>query len=138
MSAQPTSLARVPDMKGRDLNSAQKQAAAAGYPTSIALRAGPGRAGTVIDQRPEPGTYLAKRSSVVLAVTQGARQIGVPDVRGMPVDEARRVLEEADLTPGDVIYRRAANAEPNRVISTDPPGGATVDAGTTVNVVAAV
>jgi beta-lactam-binding protein with PASTA domain len=55
----------------------------------------------------------------------------------MPVDEARRVLREAELTPGDVIYRRVASGEPNRVISTDPPGGATVDAGTSVAVVAA-
>jgi serine/threonine-protein kinase len=103
----------------------------------VALRTGPGRAGTVLEQQPEPGDFLARRSAIVLAVSRGARQVGVPDVRGMPVDEARRVLREAELTPGDVIYRRVASGEPNRVISTDPPGGATVDAGTSVAVVAA-
>jgi serine/threonine-protein kinase len=121
-----------------DIRSAQKVAAAAGYSTSVVLRAGPGRAGTVLDQQPEAERFLGRRSAIILAVSRGARQVGVPDVRGMPVDEARRVLAEAELTPGDVTYRRETRAEPNRVISTEPPGGSTVDAGTKVDVFAAV
>jgi serine/threonine-protein kinase len=73
----------------------------------------------------------------VLTVTKGARQVGVPDVRGMPVAEARRVLRDADLVPGDVTYRPRPDRESNRVYATDPPAGATVDAGTAVHVYAA-
>jgi serine/threonine-protein kinase len=138
MSVQTTSLARVPELTRLDVTTAQREAAAAGYSTSFSLRDGPDRAGTVLDQQPEPGSFLARRSVIALAVSRGAKQVGVPDVRGMPVEEARRVIQGAELTPGDVTYRRAVGKEPDRVISTDPPQGATVDAGTRVDVVAAV
>jgi beta-lactam-binding protein with PASTA domain len=55
----------------------------------------------------------------------------------MPVDEARRLLTESELSAGDVTYRNSPGSEPNRVVSTDPPPGSTVDAGTPVDVVAA-
>jgi serine/threonine-protein kinase len=137
MATQPGALTEVPALEGTALRAAQARAAAAGFTTRIVLKAGPGAAGTVLDQQPDAGVLAARRSAVVLFVTKGARQVGVPDVRGMPVAEARRVLAEAELTPGDVTYRSSPRTEPNRVITTDPPPGATVDVGTSVHVFAA-
>lgn len=137
LSSQPNALARVPELEGKRLHEAQAEAAAAGFTTRVVLRAGPGAAGTVLAQQPSSEVLSARRTPVVLIVTKGKRQVGVPDVRGMPVAEARQVLKDADLTPGDVTYRPTPNAEPNRVYATDPPAGATVDAGTAVHVYAA-
>jgi serine/threonine-protein kinase len=137
MSTRPTALAPVPDLEGASVIVAQTEAAAAGYTTRVTLKSGPGRAGTVLAQQPAPRTLLARGAAIVLFVTRGARQVGVPDVRGLPVAEARRVLREAGLTLGDVTYRPAPGREANRVITTDPPPGATVDAGTAVAVFAA-
>ncbi len=137
MATRPDALTRVPDLEGERLHNAQAEAASAGFTTRVVLKTGPGAAGTVLTQQPEPDGLLAGRSPVVLFVTKGARQVGVPDVRGMPVAEARRVLVESDLTPGDITYRPTPSGETNRVYATDPPAGATVDAGTAVHVYAA-
>ncbi len=137
MSSAPDALARVPDLEGLPLESARVQADAAGYHPRILLRDGPGRAGTVLRQHPPPTAILARGGSIDLHVTRGAKQVGIPDVRGMPVDEAQRLLRQSQLSPGDVTYRTVPGGEPNRVIATDPPAGATVDAGSTIHVIAA-
>lgn len=137
MSTSAGALAKVPDLAGLPLQDAQAVAAASGYPTRVVLRPGPEVAGTVLSQEPAAGEFLAQGAAVELHVTRGARQIGVPDVRGMPVDEARRLLAEAELTPGDVTYVPAPDKEPNRVISTAPGPGDLVDAGTAVSLEAA-
>lgn len=136
MSTGTDALARVPDLEGLRLQAAQSRALASGYPTRVVLTAGPGLAGTVLDHEPPPGSLAHRGSPIVLRVTQGARQVRVPDVRGMPVAEALRLLSEAELAPGDVTYRRDPRKEPNRVVTTDPAPGASVDAGTDVNLTA--
>lgn len=137
MSTGPGAAARVPDVRGLPADAAQTAAASAGYRTRITLQSGAGLAGTVLDQQPTPGDIAGKGTAIDLRVSTGAPQVKVPDVRGMPVDEARLVLKETGLEPGDVTYRRSPGREPNRVISTNPKPGATVDAATPVAVIAA-
>ena len=136
MSTAPDALGRVPDLQGLPVETARIQSDAAGYKPRILLQDGPGRAGTVLRQHPPPSAILHHGGSIDLHVTRGARQVAVPDVRGMPVDEAQRVIRQAQLSPGDVTYRTIPDSEPNRVIATDPAAGATVDAGSTVHMIA--
>ena len=91
----------------------------------------------MLRQHPPPSAILHHGGSIDLHVTRGAPQVAVPDVRGMPVDEAQRVLRQSQLSPGDVTYRTIPGGEPNRVIATDPAAGKNVDAGSTVDVIAA-
>jgi serine/threonine-protein kinase len=137
MSGSPTALDHVPDLVGLRGDVAQRQARASGYLAHFVIRPGPGRAGTVLDQRPDPGTLAGRSSAIDLFVTEGAPQVAVPDVRGMPVHEARQTLIRAGLEPGDVTYRRGTGAESDRVISSDPKGGSVVDAGSKVSIIAA-
>lgn len=137
MGSAPDALAPVPDLTGRPVETARLAARADGYHTQVIERPGPGRAGTVMSQHPKPGVHLAKGARIDLHVTRGTRQVVIPDTRGMPVDEALRVLRQAGVSPGEVTYRTVEGAEANRVISTEPRQGATVDAGSTVVVVAA-
>ncbi len=136
MGSSSKSLDRVPDLAGLHLGAAETLASASGYTTRVVLVTGPGVAGTVLEHRPAAGALLARGSAIELDVTRGARQVGVPDVRGLPVDDARRILREAGLEPGDVLYREY-ESEPHRVVATEPRAGTSVDAGTSVVVIAA-
>jgi serine/threonine-protein kinase len=137
MSTSADAVDRVPDLRGLRLDVAQTTASTSGYTTRVVLGSGPGVAGTVLDHEPTAGSLLARGSPIELHVTRGARQIRVPDVRGMPVSEARQLLAEAELTPGSVTYRPAPGKEPNRVIVSEPAAGASVDSGTSVDLTAA-
>ena len=136
MSTGSDALGRVPDLDGLQLKAAEARAQSAGYPTRVVLRSGPGLAGTVLDHEPAAGSFARRGSPIELRVTQGARQVRVPDVRGMPVAEAQRLLSEADLVPGIVTYRRDPQKEPNRVVTSVPAPGTSVDAGTDVDLTA--
>lgn len=137
MSSSTAAVDRVPDLRGLQLDVAQVRASTSGYPTRVVLDAGPGVAGTVLDHEPPAGALQPRGSPIELRVTRGARQVRVPDVRGMPVREARQLLAEAELTPGSVTYGAAPGAEPNRVIASHPAPGASVDSGTSVHLTAA-
>jgi beta-lactam-binding protein with PASTA domain len=133
----PDAAARVPELRTLNVNTAIAKAAHAGYFTNVSFRKGGGIAGTVVAQRPEPRVVFDKHSTIVLVVTRGAAQVKVPDVRHLPVDEARRRIDRGNLRVGHVTYRRDPELEPDRVIATRPKQNTLVDAYSTVDIVAA-
>lgn len=137
MSGTPTASARIPSLAGMQINPAIAKAAKAGYFTKVEFRRGGGIAGTVVGQDPVPGVVRDKHSTIVLRVTRGAAQVRVPDVRHLPVDEARRRIDRGNLKPGTVTFRNEPKLEPDRVISTVPKAGTLVDVNTRVDIVAA-
>ena len=137
LSAAPTAAHRVPDLEGLQVNPAIARAADEGYFTKVVFRRGGGIAGTVIDQTPQARIVRDKGTRIVLAVTEGAAQVKVPNIKGVVVEEARRRLDRGHVTPGAVTYVEHAGARSNHVIRTDPPAGKLVDVGTTVDIVAA-
>jgi serine/threonine-protein kinase len=93
-----------------------------------------GVAGTVVDQTPKAGTFMQRGEVVTLAVSAGARQVVVPDVTGMPLEQARTVLERAHLQIGAVIYKAVPQREPGRVVETSPAPRSRVDESSGVDV----
>ena len=81
---------------------------------------------------PAPGTVLPVGSEVKLVMSKGSPPVTLPDLDGRTVDEARRVLDEAGLTVGDVREVFDADVDEGRVAGTDPGEGASVNAGGTV------
>lgn len=120
------------------MNRAIARAAKDGFFTKVEFREGGGVAGTVIRQQPEAQVVRNKRSTIVLEVTKGAAQIKIPDVRLIPVDDARRRLSDAHLRPGAVRYQKGGEIRSNSVIRTVPPHGTSVDVDSTVDIIAAV
>lgn len=55
--------------------------------------------GSVISQKPAPGTAVKRGTVVEVVVSRGRRPIDVPDVRQLPVDHATAKLTEAGLRP---------------------------------------
>jgi eukaryotic-like serine/threonine-protein kinase len=85
--------------------------------------------GKVVGTRPPAGEQLPRGATVEVVVSKGPDVVKVPKVEGLTLDEAIARLEAAGLTVGDVSG--PARGEP---YVTDPPAGATVKRGTTVDI----
>src|SRR5207253_7141936 len=57
------------------------------------------RPGNVISQSPDPGSKIAKGSTVTIYVSTGKPKSKVPDVRQHPLSDAIAALSAAGLTP---------------------------------------
>jgi serine/threonine-protein kinase len=93
------------------------------YSTSV-------KAGQVISTQPVAGGEAAKGSEVTVVVSQGPKQVKVPDVSGLSVDEAEEKLNESGLR-----VKGVQGSTRRSVKRTDPPAGRTVDQGTAVTLV---
>lgn len=136
MQGTPSAAQRVPELEGMEVNDAVAAAASDGFFTKVVFTKGGGVAGTVIRQSPQALAIGPKRSTIVLEVTKGVAQLRVPDVRRLPVDEARRRISDGHLTPGAVTYRDDPDIESNHVITSDPEPNRLVDIGTTIDIIA--
>lgn len=90
--------------------------------------------GSIVWQDPPPGTVLPQNSIVSVSPSAGAQLAPVPDLVGLPMPFAVKVLTAAGLKPGSVDTV-AADPEPNVVIATRPAAGAGRPAGGTVDLV---
>lgn len=88
--------------------------------------------GSVIWQDPPPGMVLTPNTAVQLVVSSGPAPVTVPDVIGLALSSAERILDAAGIKVGTVDTVQASG-ELGVVIATRPgagngrPRGATVD-----------
>ncbi len=87
----------------------------------------------VIRAQPRNDAPVTPGSELTLITSSGLPQVKVPNVVGMTWGEARKVLQDAGF---ELSYNRIADALPGgfEVEGTDPPGGDSVDKGSTVSV----
>jgi serine/threonine-protein kinase len=78
--------------------------------------------GTVIWQDPPPGTILRPNSVVQLVVSAGPALVAVPDVIGLSIPVASRILAAAGVRVGSVDSSPAGQ-EPGIVLATRPAAG---------------
>lgn len=78
----------------------------------------------VIASDPERGERVRRHATVTLTVSLGPPVAVVPNLRGLPLDEARQQLQEAGLTPGEVSRAFSEEVPRGSVIDTDPEAGA--------------
>ncbi|MFZ5625303.1 MAG: PASTA domain-containing protein [Gemmatimonadota bacterium] len=91
-------------------------------------------AGSVIWQDPAAGTILPPGSSVRLTMSTGPATNAVPDVVGLDVRQAQRVLSAGGFRVG-TIDSVSASAEPGTVIGTRPSEGVGRPPGTPVDLI---
>lgn len=121
----------APDLVGRDAADARLAAQDAGLLTRIEHTRHDREVpeGQVISQAPAPGTATSRNAVVRLTVSEGPRQVSVPDVTGLTVQEAQDRAAEAGLrlevetTPGGGFF---GLREP-RIAEQQPAGGAVLD-----------
>ena len=89
--------------------------------------------GTVISQDPRSGTRISKGQSVDITVSKGQKikKITVPDVKGVPSDRARTMIEGSGLKVGSISEEESTQAA-GTVVSQSPSAGSEADSGSAV------
>lgn len=112
----------VPNVVGLSTTVATERLAQRGYSAIVEGRVSSGsQLGTVLSQSPPPGTELDRGGQVTIVVARGPSTVEVPNVVGLPVDQALVRLQSANLK-GRTVKVASKQAE-DRVIRQAPPGG---------------
>ncbi len=90
--------------------------------------------GNVIAVTPAPGTTIKSDQAVVLAVSSGAAPVQIPNVVGLPVDQATAALQAAGFV-ANTTQQASTTVAQGLVISTNPPFGQSAGHGSAVQVV---
>lgn len=119
----PTTSA-VPDLEGLTPEAAEDALAGDELALGDVSEAFSDRAepGTIIATSPEAGVELDHGSSVDVIVSKGPQLYGIPDVVGVPVEEARTIVDESGFAVGEEA-EEFSDAAKGTVIRQDPPGG---------------
>jgi beta-lactam-binding protein with PASTA domain len=92
--------------------------------------------GTVITQSPKAGTRLARSDGVAVVIAVGSPVL-LADLRGRPLEQARKALAAAGLRVGKIEYRKDTESQPGSVLDQSPRAGERVEADGKVDLVLA-
>ncbi|AWN23409.1 serine/threonine protein kinase [Deinococcus irradiatisoli] len=94
--------------------------------------------GRVVAQLPAPGAVIRRGQSVRLLISSGisVQQTWLPDLRGLPFDDARDLVRRAGLVVNS-IKKEASDAAENTVLRQVPAAFSKVDVGSPVTLVLA-
>ncbi|WP_433193484.1 Stk1 family PASTA domain-containing Ser/Thr kinase [Nocardia sp. CA-107356] len=128
---------RVPDLKAGDqlskvnqlIRDAGLQPVDAGETGSSAPK------GTFAKVDPAPGTVLPLAAQVKVYRSKGSQPVKMPDLRGKTTEEANRVLTAAGITVRETRTQFDRSIEADKVISTDPAAGTTIQSGDGVTLI---
>ncbi|MFF5257433.1 Stk1 family PASTA domain-containing Ser/Thr kinase [Actinomadura viridis] len=81
------------------------------------------RKGEVAASAPGPGARITQGATVTLTPSKGRVPREVPDVSGKSAAEAKQILQDKGLTPGDVSTAASQSVAKGLVMRTDPPAG---------------
>ncbi|MFD5317327.1 Stk1 family PASTA domain-containing Ser/Thr kinase [Streptomyces sp. NPDC127098] len=115
---------RTPGVLGLSQEEAEEQLRAAGLDVRVeedfSENVDPGH---VVSTEPERGARVRRNDTVTITVSQGPPVTVVPNLRGIPLDEAREQLADAQLTVGEVVERFSTEVARGSVIETEPDSG---------------
>ncbi|MCL6516422.1 Stk1 family PASTA domain-containing Ser/Thr kinase [Alicyclobacillus sp.] len=120
---------KVPDVRGKTVAQAETILHQAGFnqiDEQQGVNASP--AGTVYDQDPSGNTEVKPGRAITLWVSRGPQQVQMPDLSGVPADEAVQQLENLGLSAGNITQQSVQSDQygAGLVVSTDPPKGTMV------------
>ncbi len=91
-------------------------------------------AGRAFGTEPVAGAQLAVPADVSLLISDGPGLAEVPDLTGRHIDDALRLLGEAELSLGALSYDPRSLDAPGRIVGQYPPGGYSLRRGDPVEV----
>ena len=89
--------------------------------------------GKVMEQDPGPKTKVKKNSTINLVISEG-REVKVPDLYGMTLDQAEEKLKELDLELGKTSTDFSESVKKDTIIDQEPRKNEKVQAGSEVDV----
>lgn len=119
----------LPDVAGLSERQAGIVLERLGFDVDVESREDPLPAGRAIETRPPAGSELAVPGRLVLVVSEGAPIVAVPDMRGLHIDDAIRILADAGLELGSLSFDAGAVEAPGRIVGQYPPEGYSLRAG---------
>lgn len=124
----------VPDVVGMTLEEAEAELADARLRSDVRREASEEvPEGEVMEQDPGAGEEAEVRSVVVLTVSSGPESVVVPDVIGLPEEDAVAAVQDAGLRVA-ISRGPSEEFEEGIVAATDPGPGAEVESGSTVTI----
>lgn len=126
----------VPDVIGKTCDQATAQMAASNLVASCTEveTDDANLVGKVIQTSPVANAQADPGSTVTIQIGKAKAQVAVPTVAGGSLKDAKKAIEAAGLTVGNISGSQDDNAI---VISTDPQAGTPVNPGTAINLTAA-
>ncbi|SDI03078.1 serine/threonine protein kinase [Nonomuraea jiangxiensis] len=131
-----TEYVRVPDLVGKSLVVAEKNAAGLG----LKVRTAQGQhdekvaEGLILSTDPVPQSEVESGSTITLVPSLGPKRVTVPNTAGMTGNDARDTIAKAGLTVGSVKRLANQQVERDKVIRTSPQVGERVKEGAKVNI----
>ena len=114
----------VPDLMAFELPQARRVLEAAGLRVGdIDTVANVAEAGVIVATRPAGGASRAPGGAVDLVVSRGPADIRIPDLVGLPQEQARERLESVGLRLGTITTRSDRRGQPGVVVEQRPAGG---------------
>lgn len=89
---------------------------------------------TVLDQDPKLGAEVQKGSTITLTIAKVQEKSTVPDVTGKSCDEAKALMTANNLAYNCTQVDTADDAQVDKVVSTSPQVGSSVDKNSTVTI----
>ncbi|MEU6080260.1 Stk1 family PASTA domain-containing Ser/Thr kinase [Streptomyces sp. NPDC047108] len=125
----------VPDVTNQPFEQAKTQLEQLGFEVGkTEEERGDVAAGTVVAQDPAGNSQQEQGTKVTLTVAKAAEQSQVPQLQGQKLKDARKAIEEAGLTVGQISGPQDDNAT---VLVSTPAAGQQVPPGTAVNLTTA-
>ncbi len=113
---------KIPQVVGLQRDAAEQRIRARNFQVEIERVVSKQRVGTVVEQRPRPGTLYGERGIVVLSIARDPLRVDVPDVKGLPVARAFTRLRGAELRPRS---QEVPSKEPKGIVLRQLPGAGT-------------
>jgi beta-lactam-binding protein with PASTA domain/predicted Ser/Thr protein kinase len=120
----------IPNVVGNNVTSAVAELTAAGLNAHVVNVDSNKDAGTVTAQAPSSGTVVVQGTEVRINVSRGPQPVAVPDVIGLPFDQASAQLQQA----GFKVSRLDVDSDVAKgiVVNQDPGGSSTSPKGASV------
>ncbi len=127
----------VPDVSGKTVQQATSALTSAGYTvgTQTQVYSDTVASGSVVSTDPAAGAKAESGTKVNLNVSKGKEQVEVPDLSGMPADQAKQALTKLGLTAKAGTSQNSDTVAADLVMSQDPASGTKVSKGSTVTYV---
>lgn len=90
--------------------------------------------GFVISQEPEAGSKIAEGEKVYLVISLGPKVTEVPNIIGLKIEDAEKILEESNLKIG-IKDEKYSEVSRDKIISQSPEPGEIANFNTSVNIV---
>lgn len=124
----------VPEVVGEREAAARRALESAGFAVRVQRVFAGAAKGEVVEQDPGGGSRAAQASTVLIKVSKGRNLARIPDVVGMPENEAVAILRERGFEPR--IFDVPSGEPEGSVVAQEPPAGvrAPADARVRINV----